>query len=61
MLEDESKDKIFYYIFQDFIGYGKIDIMMNDEGIEDISCDGHEIPIFVYHKIFENIKTNVVQ
>ena len=60
ILTDESKNKIFYYIFQDFIGYGKIDLMMNDEGIEDISCDGHEIPIFIYHKTFESIKSNVV-
>ena len=59
-IEGGSKDKIFYYIFQEFIGYGKIDIMMNDEGIEDISCDGHEIPLFIYHKTFESIKTNVV-
>ena len=54
-----SKDKIFYYIMQDFIGYGKIDIMMKDEGIEDISCDGHGIPIFIYHKVYESIKSNV--
>ena len=58
-LNDRSKDRIFYYIMQEFIGYGKIDIMMRDDGIEDISCDGHGIPIFVYHKTYESIKTNV--
>ena len=58
-LSEESKDKIFYYIFQEFIGYGKIDILMNDEGIEDISCDGFEIPIFIFHKKYESIKTNI--
>jgi flagellar protein FlaI len=56
----ESKDKIFYYVFQDFIGYGKIDILMHDEGIEDISCDGSNIPIFIYHKKFESIRSNLV-
>jgi len=55
-----SKDDIYYYIFQDFVGYGKIDILMNDEGIEDISCDGHGIPIFIYHKKYESIKSNIV-
>ncbi len=59
-LNEKSKDKIFYYIFREFIGYGKIDIMMNDEVVEDISCDGHNIPIFIYHKGYENIKSNVV-
>jgi archaeal flagellar protein FlaI len=55
----ESKDKIFYYIYREFIGYGKIDIMMHDEVVEDISCDGKDIPIFIYHKTYENIKSNV--
>lgn len=59
-LDEVSKDKIFYYIFREFIGYGKIDIMMKDEVVEDISCDGHNIPIFIYHKDYENIKSNVV-
>jgi flagellar protein FlaI len=59
-LSENSKDKIFYYIFQEFTGYGKIDILMHDEGIEDISCDGPNIPIFIYHKTYESIKSNIV-
>jgi flagellar protein FlaI len=56
---EESKNKIFYYLFRDFLGYGRIDIIMKDDGIEDISCDGHETPIFIYHRKFEAIETNV--
>jgi len=59
-LEEESKDKIFYYIFREFIGYDKIDILMHDESIEDISCDGHSIPVFVHHRNYESIRANVV-
>jgi len=59
-LKGESKDKVFYYIFQEFIGYSKIDILMHDEGIEDISCDGVDIPIFIFHKKFESIRTNII-
>jgi flagellar protein FlaI len=57
--EKKAKDKIFYHIFREFIGYGKIDILMGDEGIEDISCDGHHVPIFIYHKKYEAISTNI--
>jgi flagellar protein FlaI len=32
---------------------------MTDEGIEDISCDGHQVPIFIYHKKYNAIQTNV--
>jgi flagellar protein FlaI len=57
--EKKSKNKIFYHIFQDFLGYGRINIVMEDEGIEDISCDGHHVPIFIYHKKYDAIPTNI--
>lgn len=59
-IDEKTKDKIFYYLIQEFIGYGKIDILMNDSGIEDISCDGPDVPIFVFHRKYESIKTNIV-
>ena len=55
----KSKDKVFYHIFREFLGYGRIDIIMHDEGIEDISCDGHHVPIFIYHRKYNEITTNV--
>jgi len=59
-LSNESRDKIYYFVFQEFLGYGKIDILMHDEGIEDISCDGIKVPIFIFHKDFDSIRTNVI-
>lgn len=59
-IDGAEKDVIFYYIFREFVGYGRIDILMNDSDIEDISCDGHAIPIFVVHKKYESIKTNII-
>jgi len=58
-LENKVKRKIFYHLFKEFIGYGKIDIIMEDDGIEDISCDGFEVPIFIYHKKYDEISSNV--
>ncbi len=57
--EKKSKDKIFYHIFREFLGFDRIDILMNDEGIEDISCDGAEVQIFIYHKKYDAISTNI--
>lgn len=57
--EERSKDTIFYHIFRDFLGYGRIDILMHDEGIEDISCDGPDTPIFIHHRKYEAIETNI--
>jgi len=59
-IEPISKDKITYYISRDFVGYGPVDTLMNDEHIEDVSCDGVAIPLFVFHNKFESIKTNLI-
>lgn len=57
--EKKIKEKIYYHLFRDFLGYNKIDVIMKDEGIEDISCDGHHVPIFIYHKKYDAITTNI--
>ncbi|MDG6996214.1 MAG: type II/IV secretion system ATPase subunit [Nitrososphaerota archaeon] len=55
----EGIEKILYYLKRDFLGYSKIDVMMRDTRIEDISCDGVGIPIYVWHRDYESIPTNV--
>jgi flagellar protein FlaI len=52
--------KLNYYILRDFVGYGRMDVLMRDEHIEDISCDGVGIPLFVYHRKYGSLKTNLV-
>jgi len=49
-----------YYITRDFLNFAKIDGMMRDERIEDISCDGVGVPIFAWHREYESMPTNVV-
>ncbi len=48
-----------YYLYRDFRGYGKVDPLLNDRHIEDISCDGYDLPIFVYHDDYTDVETNV--
>ncbi|MEA5408144.1 type II/IV secretion system ATPase subunit [Haloarculaceae archaeon H-GB2-1] len=56
---DESYYRLFYYLYRTFLGYGKLDPLLNDPHIEDISCDGADLPIFVYHDEYTDIETNV--
>src|SRR3990170_3961380 len=51
--------KIEYYLERNTIGYSKIDPVMNDPNVEDIRCGGIGKPIFLWHRVYENIKTNV--
>jgi flagellar protein FlaI len=53
-----SREKIYYTIERDFLGDGLIDAIMHDKYIEDISCDGLDNPIFIFHSGYESIKTN---
>ena len=55
----ESWEKIYYYVVRDLAGYGTLDIPMNDPNIEDISCNGLNRPIYVWHKKYESIPSNI--
>ena len=61
-LTDVERQILQYYIERDFIGMGGIEPLMNDEQIEDISCDGVNIPIFIFHRnpSLGSIMANVV-
>lgn len=56
---EEAEEKFIYYLKRDFLGYGKIDILMKDPNIEDISCNGVRTPIYVWHRRYESLPTNV--
>lgn len=54
-----SLEKIMYYTKRDFIDFGKIDPIIHDNRIEDISANGYDIPIYLYHKKYTNMPTNI--
>jgi flagellar protein FlaI len=58
-LPDVSWYKILYHAERDLVGFGKIDPLMRDPNIEDISCDGVNKPVYVWHRTFESIETNL--
>jgi len=58
-LSSISMRKIEYYLERDIAGYGKIDPLMADPNIEDISCSGVGRPVYLWHRKYENIKTNI--
>jgi len=58
-IDDLAKKKIMYYIKRESLGYGKIDPLMKDPHIEDISCDGAGVPIFLYHRKYGSVRSNV--
>jgi len=58
-IEQRSLWKIEYFLVRNYIGWGRINALMLDPWIEDISCDGDNIPIFLFHRKEQNIRTNI--
>jgi flagellar protein FlaI len=58
-IEAEALEKLMYYLTRDFIYHGRIEPLMRDHMIEDISCDGPNVPIYIWHRKYESIPTNV--
>ena len=60
-IPENKREVIRYYTKRDFAGLGKLQPLMNDTEVEDISCDGLNIPVYAYHRNprFGSIKTDL--
>ena len=54
-----SKERVMYYILRDFMGYRVIDVMMIEPNVEDLSCDGVGVPLYVYHRKYGSIRSTL--
>jgi len=58
-LGEGSWPRIVYYLQRDLIGFGPLHVIMSDRMIEDISVNGVNIPIYVWHRRYESMPTNL--
>ncbi len=59
-LSESSLNDIFYFLYRDFVGLNEIEPIMHDYFIEDIQCNGTDQPVYLVHRIFRNLKTNIL-
>ncbi|MDP2750093.1 MAG: type II/IV secretion system ATPase subunit [Nanoarchaeota archaeon] len=59
-ISPETYKKLMYYIYRDSIGFNQIEPLINDYYIEDIECNGVNTPLYLVHRKYENIKTNII-
>ena len=60
VLEPLSHFKLQYYLIRNYLGWARLEPVLQDTHLEDISCDGFEIPLFLYHRTYQNIRTNII-
>ena len=59
-ISDPRLLKILYYIIRDYAHLGKIEPLMHDPMVEEISCDGTNIPLYIWHREHGSLPTNIV-
>lgn len=59
-INSETYERIFYYLFRDFIGLNEVDPLLRDYFIEDIECNGVDTPVYIIHRVYRNLRTNLV-
>ncbi|MFA5953536.1 MAG: type II/IV secretion system ATPase subunit [Candidatus Pacearchaeota archaeon] len=55
----ESYKKLFYYLCRDFVGFNEVEPLLRDYFVEDIECNGANTPIYIVHRVFRNLRTNI--
>ncbi len=59
-LSETEREKLLYYLVRDYLDYYILDPLMKDAMIEDVSCNGPTIPLFIWHRKYESIPTNII-
>jgi archaeal flagellar protein FlaI len=52
-------NKVYYYITRDMVGFGALEAIMNDPNVEDLSIDGAGKDVFIWHKKYESLRSNL--
>ena len=59
-VSNEYLDNLARKLFQDLVGYGEIDPLIRDDNLEEIMVIGINKPVFVYHREYGMMKTNIM-
>lgn len=59
-ISNEYLDNLARKLFQDLVGYGEIDPLIRDDNLEEIMVIGMNKPVFVYHREYGMMKTNIL-
>ena len=59
-ISNEYLDNLARKLFQDLVGYGEIDPLIRDDNLGEIMVIGIDKPVFVYHREYGMMKTNIL-
>jgi len=59
-VDEKRKSILFYHLSRELFGLGRSNAVIQDPFVEDIGCNGPKVPIYLYHRVFGSMKTNVI-
>ena len=59
-IRQDRLDILTYYLRRDLSGYGPLEVLMRDPSLEDLSCNGWDLPVFIFHKLYGSLPSTVV-
>lgn len=51
---------LFFFLERELLGLGRSDSVIRDPYVEDIGCNGPRIPLYLFHRVFGSMKTNII-
>jgi archaeal flagellar protein FlaI len=58
-ITEDRVEILIYYIKRDLSGYGPLEVLMRDPALEDLSCNGRDLPVFVFHRTYGSLPTSI--
>ncbi len=59
-ITDDRLAILAYYLRRDLSGFGPLEALMHDPALEDISCNGDNLPVFVFHRTYGSLPTSLL-
>ncbi|NYZ79864.1 type II/IV secretion system ATPase subunit [Candidatus Micrarchaeota archaeon] len=58
-IPDEIKPFFVYYLKTEFLGLGRLEPLLKDKYIEDVSCNGPGVPLYIRHRVLGSLESNI--
>jgi flagellar protein FlaI len=59
-ISEREKSALSGYIIHEMLGLGRLEVLLNDDGLEEIVVNNSAEPLWVYHKKYGWLKTNII-
>ncbi len=57
--DENTKKTLLNYLLEENLGLGKLDLLLSDKKLEEVVVNNHKEPVWVYHKDFGWLVTNI--